>query len=323
MMRKLAFFGALASLALCGASVCAEPVALRAEESISEIQETKATLECSVFHKDESTGETVADETGKYGDFIVSETEGFEGDVVSVIIQGNPVMETIGSNVFLYRYLISEVSFNGETIQPIDARKGEYSVKLAAGVNVLTILFSGKAEISVVDLANMNWKSLLTVDNLIKLITVVALLGISSGFFITLIKGKKIKAVTMREVEEQLTEVGSAFVKTFMENTVKPLLEAHNGQVKDVGNAISVLTRVSLLMMDDTNESRLAAIKELQNYKSTDEELAKRIQSIVEAAIKKASESKEASQKALEEAKKAVEAIEVPEEKPEDEFGSL
>jgi len=296
-------------------------------EQSSEEPVAKATVSCKIYHIDENSGEKVEDQKSKYGDVAFSIEEGEVGDPVIAVIQGNPVMDVKEKTVSLYRYLVKSVTLNGAPIQASNAEKGEYEFVLVEGVNLFEVSFSGRAEISVVDLATMNWSSLFTVDNLLRLIVLAVLLLVSSGFFITLIKKGKIESMTKEEFAEQAKKVVNAAVKEFLENDVKEILDKQTVLSQEANNTAQVLMRVTLLAQENTPEARMEIVKELQKYKSTDQELAAKIQEILDSAIKKRDELEVEKKEAIEQAKKAVENLQPIEVDNNDEdgggFGSL
>ena len=272
-------------------------------------QESVAVVSYKIFHIDEKTGESIADVANKYGDVAFSITEGAPGDKVLAVVQGNPVMSVNGKTVSLFRYIVQAVTVNGEIVQPTNYAKGEYEFTLVEGANVFEVYFGGKAEISVMDLASLNWSSLLTVDNLLRLIVLAVLLLVSSGFFITLLKKGKIESITKEQFAEQAQKVVNAAVKDFLENDVKELLSKQTLLSQEATETAQVLMRVTLLAQENTPEARLEIIKELQKYKSTDQELAAKIQEILDGAIRKRDELEVAKKATIEQAKKAINDI--------------
>lgn len=286
------------------------------EEEHVEEEKADARITAAVYHKDETSGEIVVDENRKYGDILLSAEEGKEGDVVVALVQANPTMDVQGKSVTLYRYVIQSVQFNGEPIAAAN-EKGEYNLELVAGDNTLAVTFCGRAEISVANLAETNWKALLTADNLIKLITLAVLLFVSSGFFISLLRGRKIKSITSEEFAAKGKEAIEKAEKEFLENTVKPLLEAQGEENKETVDTVKTLLRVTLLAQENTPEARSEIIKELQQAKNTDQELAAKIQGIVDQSIKDRDAKAEERKKALETAKESIKELKPIETKKE------
>ena len=307
--------------------VTEEPVT---EEPVTEEPEVfESFLSSSVYWITEET--TVEDSKHIYGDILLSKESGHVGDEVVAIVSGNPTMDISGKTVAMYKYALSYVTVNGEKISPYDMEKGEYHITLVEGMNDVRAYFSGRVELSILDITSVNWKNLLTVDNLLKLIYFALTLFLSSGFFITLIKSRQQRAKTTDEitniVNTSVKEVTSTNVKNFLIETVKPLLDKQSEQLSDSAETSRVLMRVALLAQENTPESRLAITKELQNYKTSDKDLAAQIQTIVENSIKKAEEEKKAKEEAIQEAKKSVESLGVDEGEVEreevDEYGKL
>ena len=305
--------------------VTEEPV----EEPIEEPEVFESFLSSSVYWITEET--TVEDSKHIYGDILLSKESGHVGDEVVAIISGNPTMDISGKTVAMYKYALSYVTVNGEKISPYDMEKGEYHITLVEGMNDVRAYFSGRVELSILDITSINWKNLLTVDNLLKLIYFALTLFLSSGFFITLIKSRQQRAKTTDEitniVNASVKAVTSDNVQSFLNETVKPLLDKQSEQLSDSAETSRVLMRVALLAQENTPESRLAITKELQNYKTSDKDLAAQIQTIVENSIKKAEEDKKAKEEAIQEAKKSVESLGVDDGEVEheeaDEYGKL
>lgn len=291
-----------------------EPETSQVSSEGEEEEKADAFVHCSFYHKDEGNGELIEDVNNKYGDIILSSENGKEGDVVSAIVQANPTLDVQGKTATLYRYVVYSVELNGTRLEAIND-KYEYEFTLVGGQNNLVVTFSGKAEISITNLAETNWKALLTVDNLVKVITLAVLLLVSSGFFITLIRGRKIKSITGEEFARRGEEAIKNAEKIFLEKTVKPLLESQSEQNKETIDTIKTLLRVTLLAQENTPEARSAIIKELQQAKNTDQDLAKKIQEIVDQSIKDRDEAELEKQQKLEEAKTTIEELKPIEDK--------
>ena len=254
-------------------------------------------------------GETIQDGANKYGDVYISVEKGHVGDEVTAIIAGNPTMDLSTKVVTLYRYNLSYVTVNGVKIEASDSEKGEYKFTLVEGVNDVKAYFSGRTEISVMDLSTINWKSLLTVDNLLKLIYFAITLFLSSGFFITLIKTKKYQQKTQAEITNSVQSSADEVITNFMKNTVAPLLEKQSEQTNSSNETAKTLMRVVTYALSGTSEDKLAALKEMQSLGTNDENLNKQIQEIVKQSMAESEKKKAEQNKAIEEAKKSVENL--------------
>jgi hypothetical protein len=251
-------------------------------------------------------GETIQDGANKYGDIYLSVDKGHVGDEVTAIVAGNPTMDMSSKVVTLYRYTLSYVTLNGVKI---DGSDGEYKFNLVEGVNDVKAYFSGRTEISVMDLSSINWKSLLTVDNLLKLIYFVITLFLSSGFFITLIKTKKYQQKTQAEITNTVQGSANEVISSFMKNTVQPLLEKQSEQTTSSNDTAKTLMRVVTYALSGTSEDRLAALKEMQSLGTNDEKLNEQIQAIVKQSMEDAEKKKSDKAKAIEEAKESVNSL--------------
>lgn len=279
---------------------------------VPEVPETpevfESTIASAVYYINDEN-ENVSDTANKYGDILISAEQGHVGDEVTVYVAGNPTVDFSGKVISLYKYAISYVTHNGIKITPTNAEKGEYTITLVEGENKIEAYFKNKTELSVMDISAIDWKSLLTVDNLLKLIYFILTLFLSSGFFLTLIKSKKYKVQSVQEATEAAKNATNDTVNTFLTETVKPLLEKQSEQTKDSNDTARVLMRVTLLAQENTPESRAQIVKELQNYRTTDQELAEQVKAIVDSAIKQNEEKKQAQSDAIKAVKDSVESV--------------
>ena len=124
-----------------------------------------------------------------------------------------------------------------------------------------------------------------------------------------MLKKGKIESITKEQFAEQAQKVVNAAVKDFLENDVKELLSKQTLLSQEATETAQVLMRVTLLAQENTPEARLEIIKELQKYKSTDQELAAKIQEILDGAIRKRDELEVAKKATIEQAKKAINDI--------------
>lgn len=294
------------------------------EAQATEEPEQEVSFSVSVYHVDEKTGERIEDANNKYGDAIVPVKDLKAGDEALLIVAGNPVMETSGSNVYLYKYIVKSVTVNGNAIQASDASKGEYKFVVSSGMNAISVDFSGRMELSVADLSTLNWRSLLTVDNMLRLVIVGVLLFVSSGFFITLIKKGKIEKTTSDEFASAGMNVMKTVIENFLKDTVKPMVEKQTEGMEETNRTIETLMRVTLLSQENTPEARLEIIKELQKYKSTDQDLANQIKSIVDSSIKEREDSKQELRDSIQSVREKIDEIEeIDVGETEDSYGKL
>lgn len=267
----------------------------------------KSTVETSVFWIVD--GETITDGARKYGEILTSIDEGEVGDEVTVVVSGNPTFDIDSSKVTFFKYALSYVTVNGERAEATDSEKGEYKFVLKEGVNYVNAYFSGRIEISATDLSTINWKSLLTVDNLLKLVYFVLTMAVTIGMSLVIRNLARNKRKSDDEIEATVENAFSQKVEAFLKDTVTPIVGKQNETTNDVLDAMNVLTRVTMFQLSGKPEDRLAALKELQDYKPANAELGEQIRKIVEDTIHKAEESKEAKKKAVAEAVESVNAL--------------
>ena len=269
--------------------------------------EQRGTVETSVFWIRDD--ETVADESGKYGEIVVSSDDGVVGDEIKVFVSCGNTFDIDTTKVTFFRYALSYVTINGERVEPTNAEKHEYVFVLKEGVNDVKAYFNGRVEISATDLSTVNWKSLLTVDNLLKLVYFVFSLALSLVFFTFVRRINNSKKKSDEEIEASVETIFAGKISKFLKETVTPIVEKQGITTKEMLDTINVLTRVTMFQLSGKPEDRLAAIKELQEYRPTNVELGEQIKKIVEDTIQKSEESKEARKKAVAEAVESVNSL--------------
>jgi hypothetical protein len=301
-----------------------EVISSSEDTSSSSIVIQECVVTSNVFYLDEN-GTKVADAKKKYGDVYLSLDGGNVGDTCIAIVSSNPDFDIHSQSVYLYKYKVAKFLVNGVEIQPSNVEKGEYTFELVEGNNAVEVIFSGKSEISVTDIAKLNWASLFTVDNLLKLLTIVVLAFVSSGYFITLIKKATIARKAALEAQNETEKKMTALIEKFLTDTVKPLIAKETELSNENNETVKALMRVALLSQEGTPESKLAIIKELQEYKSSDKELSEKVKAIVEKAISDNKVKEEEEKKSIEEAKKSIDSLKEveEEEKKEENYGKL
>lgn len=241
--------------------------------------------------------------------------------VVGVFTSGGDVMfdkeyGNVGDIITFYAkpdflFNVSLIKINGEEIKI--SKDGKYQFELVEGNNVVTVDFKINNEklTEIADLINgvkeEGFASLFTVSNLLNLITWAVGVLLSSGFFITLIKSKKLKAKTVDEVvdvvKSTLKDENAKILLNFLKNLMKPTLDKITLKMDSVDECMKVLCRCILLSQDDTPQNRLAIIEELTKLQNNDETLTEQIRSIVKQEQKAQEEKIIARDKAIEELK--------------------
>lgn len=244
----------------------------------------------------------------------LSAESGNVGDKITFVVYGNPSFETSGTKVTAFQYKCTAVFVN-DTDVTLTANDKVYSITIEDGTPsyVITAYFDEQDNVKVTDLATINWAGLFTVDNLMKLIYFVLTLFLGSGFFITLLKSKKIQAATTNQITQTVIQTLSSGTtesfNNFFKNTLTPLLDQYNIKISDMDSTMKTLLKCFTLSQENTPESRLAIAEELEKLKTSDAETTAKVKEIVKQAIAENEAKSEANKKAIEEARKATESI--------------
>ena len=226
------------------------------------------------------------------GIITFSHTEGNVGDLIEVYITPDLLYDLV------------ELKVNG--VDLVADEYGMYSFVLVEGINVVSARFEvsdAKLE-QVADLLNKvkegSWEEIFTVSNLMQLISWLITLGCSSGFFVTLYKSRKYKQITPQEiakkVDEKLDEVLDDKLTNFLKDTFGPFNENMLQKFSSMENSTKTMVRCFILMQENTPESRIAILKELDNLnKEETGVLALQVKSLIAEEVKK----QEADNKAL------------------------
>lgn len=259
----------------------------------------------------------VVETIGTGGDVLFDKTEGNVGDIVTALVKAN------------FLYSVNTVTINGKAVEI--AKDGKYEFALVDGENTFTVDFVVNNEqlqevVGLIEQAKENGiASLFTVNNLLTVITWVVMGLFSSGFFLTLIKNKKLKASTINQVQTAVTssvntEVAKA-INEFLEKTFKIVLNTITEKVDGTNECMKVICRCLVLAQNDTPENKLAIINELTNLNVDDEELTNKIRGIVKEEQAKQQAKIVARDKAIEELKQSNENLSVKEDL--DNYGQL
>lgn len=244
---------------------------------------------------------TVIVSNQKGGEILVDVTEGKIGDKVTAIV----------SPYVLYK--IQNVTVNGINLTANE--DGNYEFLLVEGENVISASYIVDNE-ELTNMANLladakngDWENIFTLSNVLTFISWFISLIFSSGFFLTLIKTKKIKAKTTEEitgaVEAILASKLGTEIKTFLQNTVLPIIEQYNVKIEYTEETCKVLARCFALSQENTPEARLAIINELTKFKNTEQNLNEEVRKIINEEIERNNQEKEQLNKTIEELKEA------------------
>lgn len=241
----------------------------------------------------------VKESLSKGGDVIFDITEGNVGDIVTAYVKAD------------FLFAVSSVSVNGTALNITS--DGKYTFELVEGENIFSVEFKVNNE-KLTEIANLingvkedGFTSLFTVSNLLNLISWVLSTILSSGFFITLIKSKKLKSKTVDEVVDIVKNVlkleNAQALLDYLNNIITPVISKILEKIDGLDECMRVLCRCYVLAQDDTPENRLAIINELTKLNNNDEALSNQIRKIVKEEQKAQQEKIIARDKAIEELK--------------------
>ena len=291
-MRKFLIVALLSSLAMV--SPLAKTNLIHAEEV--QIEET-VTYSSTV---------TIASQKG--GEIIVDILEGNAGDKATAHV----------SPYVLYK--IESVTVNGVNLTANE--EGNYEFLLVEGENIISATFVvdneelGAIANLLADAKDGEWEEILTLSNLITLVYWLITTVFTSGYFVTLLKSKKIKAKTTEEITALVETIVSSKlgdgVKSFLQDTILPLFEQYNVKINYTEETCKVLARCFALSQENTPEARLAIINELTKFKTAEKDLNEEVTKIINEQIAKNEEEKAQLNKTIAELKEANEKVVTP-----------
>ena len=261
---------------------------------------------------------TVTISAQKGGEILVDLTEGHVGDKVTAHV----------SPYVLYK--IETVTVNGVNLTANE--DGNYEFLLVEGENIITATFVvDNEELSSIanllaDAKDGEWEEILTLSNLITVVYWLITTIFTSGFFVTLLKSKKIKAKTTEEITAIVETIVSSKlgdgVKSFLQDTILPLFEQYNVKINYTEETCKVLARCFALSQENTPEARLAIINELTKFKTAEKDLNEEVTKIINEQIAKNEEEKAQLNKTIEELKEANQKVVTPVSE-EDTYGQI
>ena len=260
---------------------------------------------------------TVVENVGNGGAVSFTVTEGNVGDVVTALVKPD------------FLYSVTSVKINGQDVKI--TKDGKYEFALVEGENLFQVEFAVNNEkiqeiVNLVEQTKENGiASLFTVSNLLTFVTWLITALLSSGFFITLIRNKKLRSATIADVQNAVTssvnaEVAKA-INEFLEKTFNVVLNTITDKVDGTNECMKVVCRCLVLAQNDTPENKLAIINELTNLNVDDEELTNKIRGIVKEEQAKQQEKIAARDKAIEDLKQSNENLSAKEDL--DNYGQL
>lgn len=259
-----------------------------AEESIIEsesVSESESILESEVVELPCKVIVTAA----QYGDIIVDKESGNVGDIVTVYAKPYSLFK------------LKSITVNGTAL--VANADGIYTFAMIEGENKVSAEFEiSQSEVSYIlglieDAKNGNFEDIFSLKNLLMLISWAISLFMGSGFCITLLKSKKIKAQTAQEISEAVdaatkSEVAKG-ISAFLSEQFGPSFDALSTSINDISETCQSMARCMVLGQENTPEARLAIIQELSSKSKKAESLADEVKKIVHAEMADAEKAKQ------------------------------
>lgn len=217
----------------------------------------------------------------QYGDVIIDKTEGNIGDIVTVYAKPYSL------------FGLKSLTVNGTAL--VANEDGSYTFAMVEGENLVSAVFEVnqneiKYILGLVDtVKNGKFEDLFTLKNLMTLISWAISLFMGSGFCVTLLKSKKIKAQTAQEISEAVqvateSEVSKG-INAFLGEKFGPSFDELSKSLTDITTTCQSMARCMVLSQENTPEARLAIIQELSANSKKAETLADEVKKIVHAEI--------------------------------------
>lgn len=267
----------------------------------------------------EDVGIVIIESDIKGGDVIADIEEGKVGDVVTL---------KVSANAF---YMLTSISVNGTNLTKNE--NGLYTFQLVKGENKVSVVFDiDNDQIKQIaglidDVKDNGLSSILNVDNLFKIISWAITVFFGSGFFLTLIKNKKIKSSTIEEMSKNcydiVEQINAEKTSDFLNNVMGKTIDGLTEDISEMKKVMLSMCKCMLLAQENTPEARLSIITELTNLKNDDTELVKKIQNVIKNEQEKNAKKIEDRANAineLKEANKNLEPISEKNDETEEEF---
>lgn len=235
------------------------------------------------------------------------------GDIIVDVLEGN-VGDKVTFKVSPYvLYKVETVTVNGVAITPNN--DGIYEFLLVEGENKVSATFVvNKAELETIagvlaDARNGDWSNIFTLDNMLTFISWIITTLLSSGFFITLIKSKKIQSKTASEisgaVEVLINSKFGEMAEKFLKDAIMPIMEKYNVSIEYMEKTMKALSRCFVEAQKNTPESRLAIMEILTDLDTNQKNLKDEVREIIEKEVAKSKEETAKLTQDLEELKRA------------------
>ena len=288
MNKKLGLFGlGLGLCALCGIGfgLKSQNFAIARAEGDESVEIVSESVEESVEETFEC--KVVIAET-KNGSVTVDKVEGHVGEIVTA---------TVKHDIF---YLIKSVSVNGTALIESEEISGEYSFALVEGENkivaeiVINEELLGTMSVMVEQAKNKDWTNLFSVENVVRVVTIVLNSGMLIAMVRYFIRDKKLAAKVEKGVKESVEKIVPDMTKETVTKTIQdvvaPIVENMAADNQELMKAMSVFAKCMALSQENTPEARNAILNELSTLKIGDmksiEEAKKEIADFMEKKLK-------------------------------------
>lgn len=273
--------------------------------SLSPITSEEHYTSLSLITTEEEKEASIVINPCKYGEITTDIESGNVGDVVTIWATPYSLCK------------LENVTVNGVNLAVKE--DGSYQFVLVKGENVINASFVIDNETIefitglVGEVEESGIEEIFTMKNLFSLISIVLNSFFGIGFLLSLLKSKKLKAKTSKEiandVEGTLEKKSAEAINNFLTNTFAPIFDKINSQMMEVDDVCKTLARCFILSQENTPESRLAIIDEITKLKKTNEELSEQIRTAINLEVAKNEEVKKQKKQAIEELKKQNEAL--------------
>lgn len=238
-------------------------------------------------------------------------TNAKNGEIYADILEGNAgdlVTLTIIPDIL---YELQSISVNGVILEPkVDTDGNEvYQFQLVEGTNTINASFEVSDE-KLTEIAgllekikNRDWKAIFSLENLLNIIYFIFATLASSGLCVTLLKYKKIKAKTINDVNDNVTEILETKIPEqlikFLEEFFGPFDAKFLEKIDGVVEVARVLTRCMILMQEGTPEARLAILREIESIKTDEEALSNQVKNLINEEMAKKEQELHDKEKAI------------------------
>ena len=299
-------------------------------ESANEEQKFKwAIKEVSISYRDDSESAYAKcyENPERIGSYFLSADGWNDEDEFDIVLNAKGALATKleGKVMYIYEYKPTVVNFNGEAIAQNQDKTFTLHKPVEAGEYTLYIGFTKTLVVNPMELTNLDWSSLLTVPNLMTILSWAVIVVFFLVFFFLSRKYKKegstslqtIRKELLKYVDDNFGKEVSAVVADAFDKLLKKTFVAIDSKLDKMSSNESIMIRCLLLMQENTPEARLAITECLSKLDMAEDNKSAEVKALIEAEIQKYKEEQEAKEQALAKAKELNESwAEKVEEKP-------